>query len=132
MIKLNSTTFGAAILALFLAAASVSRAQTAVETTSTSSAGTISEFSPDTIIIRSETSPDPVRYSYSKTTTYVDETGAPVSIETVKSGLPVTVYYVREGDRMVASKVIVRKVVTHAPVIEEKHTTTTTTIQSGK
>jgi hypothetical protein len=133
MIKLNSTTFGAAILALFLAAASVSRAQTAVETTSTSSAGTISEFSPDTIIVKSESSPDPVRYSYSKTTTYVDESGAPVSMETVKSGLPVTVYYSREGDRMVASKVIVRKVVTHAaPAIEEKHTTTTTTTQSGK
>ena len=108
-------------------------AQTAVEsttTTTTNSAGTISEFSPETIVIRTETSPEPVRYSYTKTTTYVDEAGTPVSMALVKSGLPVTVYYVKDGDKMVASKVIVRKAVTvvpSIPVIEEKKTTTTTT-----
>lgn len=102
-------------------------AQTVVkETTATTSLGTITEFSPETLIIRSETAPEPIRYHYSKTTTYVDETGAPVSIETVKSGLPVTVYYVKEGDRMVASKVIVRKVAP-AATVEKKTTTTTTT-----
>jgi hypothetical protein len=118
---------------------------TAVVSTSTS-AGTISEFSPDTIIVRSETSPEPIRYSYSKTTTYVDETGAPVSRELVKSGLPVTVHYVKEGDRMIANRVVVRRTTTAVPVetgaviekrvvvpqppavIEEKKTTTTTTI----
>jgi hypothetical protein len=51
-------------------------------------------------------------YSSTKTTTYVDETGAPVSVETVKSGLPVTVYYTSEGDRMIANKVVVRKTTT--------------------
>ena len=102
-------------------------------TTTTTTAGTISEFGQDTIIIRSETSPEPVRYSYSKTTTYVDETGAPVSIETVKSGLPVTVYYVKVGDKMVASKVIVRKaVVKVVPAVEETKTTTTTTTTTDK
>ena len=99
-------------------------------TKTTTSAGTISEFGPGTIIIKSESSPEPVRYSYSKTTTYVDETGATVSMDTVKSGLPVTVYYTQDGDRMVASKVIVRRAAVVAPatpVIEEKKTTTTTT-----
>ena len=57
-------------------------------TTTTTSVGTISEFSPDTIVVKSETSAEPLRYSYTKSTTYVDETGAPVSIETVRSGLP--------------------------------------------
>ena len=119
----------AALLGLMLFTANVTLAQTAVkETTTTTTAGTISEFSPETIVIRSETSPEPIRYSYSKTTTYVDETGAPVSIETVKSGLPVTVHYTKVGDRMLANKVIVRKsVVKDAPVIEKKTTTTTTT-----
>jgi len=42
-------------------------AQTTVQTTTTNTAGTVSEFSPDTIIIRSETAPEPIRYSYSKT-----------------------------------------------------------------
>ena len=134
--KHNNRTFtGAAFLGLMMMAASLSFAQTAVKetTTTTTSAGTISDFGPETIIIRSETSPEPIRYSYSKTTTYVDETGAPVSVETVKSGLPVTVYYVKVGDRMVASKVIVRKAVAKAaPTIEEKKTTTTTTTTTDK
>ena len=123
--------------------------------TTTTTAGTISEFSPDTIIVRSETSPEPIRYSYTKTTTYIDDAGQPVSLETVRSGLPVTVHYVREGDRMIANRVIVhraktvteapavrterrveapvvrteRRVAPAAPVIEEKKTTTTTTTE---
>ena len=132
MMKLtNRTLISAASLGLLLLTAQFAIAQTTVNetTTTTTSAGTISEFGPERIIIRSESSPEPVRYSYSKTTTYVDETGAPVSIETVKSGLPVTVYYVKVGDRMVASKVVVRKavVVPAVPTIIEKKTTTTTT-----
>jgi len=83
---------------------------TTVETTET--AGTISEVSPDTIVVRTETSSSPMNYSYTKSTVYVDETGTPVSIKTVKSGLPVTVYYTREGDRMIANKVVIRKTTT--------------------
>ena len=131
----NRILTAAALLGLTLITSNFTIAQTAVKetTTTTTTAGTISEFGPETIIIRSETSPEPVRYSYSKTTTYVDEAGAPVSIETVKSGLPVTVYYVKVGDKMVASKVIVRKaVVKPVPVIEEKKTTTTTTTTEKK
>ena len=133
MMKINNRILtGAALLGLMLITANVTLAQTAVKetTTTTTTAGTISEFGPETIIVRSETSPEPVRYSYSKTTTYVDETGAPVSIETVKSGLPVTVHYVKVGDKMVASKVIVRKAIVKVvptPIVEEKKTTTTTT-----
>ena len=99
-------------------------------TTSTTSVGTISEFSPDTLVVKSTSVAEPIRYRYTKTTTYVDETGAPVSVELVKSGLPVTVHYVREGDQLVASRVIVRKAVAPAPVpsvVEKKTTTTTTT-----
>lgn len=99
--------------------------------TTTQTVGTISEFSPETIVVRSETSSSPMSYSYTKSTTYVDETGSPVSLETVKSGLPVTVYYTRQGDRMIADKVVVRKTTTttERPGIEEKRTTTTTTTE---
>lgn len=111
--------------------ASGSFAQTAVTTTTTNTAGTISEFSPDTITIRSETAPEPIHYSYSRSTTYVDESGAPVTMETVKSGLPVTVYYRRDGDRLIANRVIVHRTTVTTPsspaVIEKKTTTTTTT-----
>ena len=130
------TLTGAAFLGFTLIAVNFTLAQAVVKetTTTTNSAGTISEFGPETIVIQSETSPEPIRYSYSKTTTYVDETGAPVSIETVKSGLPVTVQYVKVGGKMMASKVIVRKavIVPAAPVIEEKKTTTTTTTTEKK
>jgi len=100
--------------------------------TKTESMGTISEVKPDTIVIRTETSSSPTNYSYTKSTTYVDEMGAPVSMETVKSGLPVTVYYTQEGDRMIANKVVVRKTTTTTEkpameTIERKRTSTTTT-----
>ena len=101
--------------------------------TTTETAGTISEVKPDTIEVRSETSSSPTNYSYTKSTTYVDDMGNPVSIETVKSGLPVTVYYTQEGDRMIANKVVVRKTTTRTtakPAVEERTSTTTRTIET--
>src|SRR5688500_13113838 len=77
-----------------------SGATTSVSTTTTT--GTVSEIGGDALVIRSETSPQPIRYSFTRSTSYVDETGAPVSLEMVRSGLPVTVHYARVGDQMVA------------------------------
>lgn len=131
MMKNNIRKYtSAAFICLTLITARTTQAQTAVKetVTTTTTAGTISEFGPDTIIVSSKTSKLPLRYTYSKTTTYVDELGQPVSMTTVKSGLPVTVYYTRDGDRMVATKVIVRKAEPlDEPVIVTKKTTTTTT-----
>ena len=98
--------------------------------TTTTTIGTITESSPDTLIVRSESSPNPIRYTYSKKTVYVDESGAPVSRELIKSGVPVTVHYVKQGDTMMANRVVVRKKVTTEtppPRIEKRTTTTTTT-----
>ena len=81
-------------------------------TTTMNSDGTVSQFGPDTIVVKSTTSVVPVSYSYLKTTTYVDENGNTVSSEMVKSGAPVTVYYTQDGDKMIATKVIVRKTTT--------------------
>jgi hypothetical protein len=104
--------------------------QEKVTVTTTETTGTISDVKPDTIVVRTETSSSPTSYSYTKSTTYVDDKGSPVSIETVKSGMPVTVYYTREGDRMIANRVVVRKTTTTTtehPTIEKKTSTTTTT-----
>ena len=87
---------------------------TTTTTTSTSTAGTINEFSPNTIVVKTTTSNDPQSYTYTKTTTYVDENGKAVAVDTVKSGLPVTVYYTKDGEQMVATKVVVRKTTTTA------------------
>jgi hypothetical protein len=119
-------------LALTLAIPLQAFAQTTVErtteTTTTSTLGTVSEFGPERITVRTETSTEPLSYAVSKTVTYVDETGAPVSMETVKSGLPVTVHYTRDGEALVAKKIVVRKRTTTVPGAE---TTTTTTTSMG-
>lgn len=92
------------------------------------SMGTISEFSPKSIVINTEAGKEPVTYNYTKTTTYVDEAGNPVLMTAVKSGVPVTVYYTKSGEDFVASKVIVRNaVIVPAAVVDEQKTTTTTT-----
>jgi hypothetical protein len=108
---------GLTFLGVMLFTANIAMAQSAAPsttttTTATTSDGTVSQFGPDTIVVSSTTSATPVSYSYSKTTTYVDENGNPVSSETVKSGAPVTVYYTQDGDKMIATKVIVRKTTT--------------------
>jgi hypothetical protein len=128
---------GLTLLGVMLFATNITRAQTAATSTTTTStttsAGTVSQFSPDTIVVKTTTSSNPVSYSYSKTTTYVDENGNAVSSETVKSGAPVTIYYTQDGDKMVATKVVVRKTTTttsdapSATAVETKKTTTTTT-----
>lgn len=121
-----------AFLAVFLATGSAVMAQTSL-TTTTTTAGTVRTFSPDAITVTTDSSPTPVRYSFSKTTTYVDESGNPVSAETVTSGLPVTVYYNSDGDRLVATKVVVKKHVDTNPdgSVIQKSTTTSTTSSQG-
>ena len=130
----------AALFGAMVSTAPVALAQVAVsETTTTQSAGTVSEFSPDTVVLKSETSAEPIRYSYSKTTTVVDESGNPVDVSIIKTGVPVQVYYAKEGDGMVARKIIVRKRVGSASTgvssstsggVIEKHDSTTTTTET--
>ena len=100
-----------AMLAVILAAAPLAFAQDSMQTTTTrtTSVGTVSALSPDAITVTTHSSTTPVRFAYSKTTTYVDENGNPVSIETVRSGAPVTVFYSQDGDRFIATKVVVAK-----------------------
>lgn len=127
MKKLSLFVFGATIL---ITPIGVFAQQSQMTVTKTETAGTISEVNPDTIVVRSESSPNPVVYTYTKKTNYINERGEPVSIETVKSGLPVTVYYTSNGNQMVADKVLVHETTTttsQKPVIEEQKITTTTT-----
>jgi len=88
--------------------------------------GTVTEFAPDAIVVRSE-SGSPIRYSFSESTEYVDEAGNRVSREVVHSGAPVTITYVKEGDRAVARRVVVRKQTGTPEAVTTKKTTTTTT-----
>ncbi|QIF04140.1 hypothetical protein [Roseimicrobium sp. ORNL1] len=96
---------------------------------STTAGGVITNFTPGArLIVRSETA-EPLTYAVSGSTTYVDDAGTPIAVERIAPGAPVTVHYVREGDHLVASRVIVARpaaVVSPPPVIRQTTTTTTT------
>jgi hypothetical protein len=130
-LTITAAIFSMALMAPALLRADDEKTTSTTTTTTITSDGTVSEYSPDAIMVRTSPSAEPVHYVTSKTTTFVDENGNPVSVETVKSGLPVTVYYDREGDQLVASRVVVRSVAmaqpNTAPVIQKSTTTTTTT-----
>jgi len=119
-------SLGAVLITGALFTLNSAQAQTAVVMEPVTSMGTISEFSPETIMVRSSATAAPVRYGYSETTTYVDEAGNAVARTNIKSGVPVTVYYTKVGDALVASKVMVRKAVAADDTVIEQKTTTTT------
>src|SRR5256884_3361100 len=98
------------------------------ETSTTTSNGTIATYTPGTDYITFRTGGTtgaPVRYYYSKDTTILDPEGRTVTWSAVRPDMPATVYYVREGDRMLVRKVVLSK----PTVIEKKETTTTTTTE---
>ena len=101
-------------------------AATSTTTSSLDGTGVITSFTPgETFVVRSETSTSPVTYYTSKDVTVVDTAGAPVDVKYMRSDLPVKYTYVKQGDRMVVSKIIVQKPV--AEITKETTTTTTTT-----
>jgi hypothetical protein len=134
MKKLIQQSIGPILLAGVLLITHPGLAQTErleATTTTTTSEGTVSEFGPQSLIIKTEAGTTPIRYISNETTHYVDVNGNPVSLATVKSGLPVTVFYTKVGDTLVATKVMVRKAVVEPVTVIEKKTTRTT-IQTEK
>jgi hypothetical protein len=122
-------SLAAAACALLVASTAPAQMEkTTTTTTTTSTSGVVSDLTSGALIVKTETDPTPLSYTYSKTTTYVDEDGNPVAVETLRSGAPVTVYYEKSPDGLVASKVVVRRTTTGDPLhrettIEEKRTT---------
>jgi hypothetical protein len=99
-------------------------------TTSTSSlngTGTISAYTPgsDYITFRGEANAAPSKYYYTKSATIVDPEGKTVEWSALRPDMPVNYTYVKEGDRMVITKVTLQKPISYY----EKTTTTTTTSQ---
>ncbi len=97
-------------------------------TTSTSTmdgTGTIMAFTPssDYITFRTQTSAEPVKYYVTKQTTVVDPTGQTVDMSMLRPDMPVRYTYVKEGDRMMVTKVTLEKPISYY----KKETTTTTT-----
>ena len=133
--KIDITKIGVALLAVGICiGATELRAQ--ATTTVTTTKGAFTEYVPgsETMVVRTETSSAPLRYVVSKQTTIVDESGAPVAIERISPGSPLSIQYTGTGEQLVASRIVVQKPaavttepVTTAPVATQQDTTTTTT-----
>jgi hypothetical protein len=133
--KTNITKIGVALLAVGICIWSTEvRAQ--ATTTVTTTKGAFTEYVPgsETMVVRTETSSAPLRYVVSKQTTIVDESGAPVAIERISPGSPVSIQYTGTGEHLVASRIVVQRPaevttepVTTAPVAAQQDTTTSTT-----
>jgi hypothetical protein len=83
---------------------------TTTTTTTTESDGTITEYSPGSVIVLKETS-GPRRYRFGKTVTYVTKSGKTLDEATVKTrikiGIPVHVHYSGEGENLLVDRVVV-------------------------
>lgn len=102
-------------------------ASTTTSTSEISGSGVVTAYTPgsDYISFRTETSTAPVKYYYTKKTVLVDPTGQTVEWSALRPDMPVTYTYVKEGDRMVVTKVTLAKPV--STYIKKEETTTTTT-----
>ncbi len=98
-------------------------------TTSLDGTGTITTYTPgqEYVEFRTSTSTAPTKYYYNKSTTLVDSTGATVDWSLLRPDMPVRYSYVKEGDRMVVSKITVQKPLAEIKKVTETTTTTTTT-----
>ncbi len=99
---------------------------TSTSTSTLDGTGTITTYTPgsDYIALRTEASTEPVKYYYTKSTTILDPEGKTVEWSMLRPDMPVRYTYVKEGDRMVISKITLTKPVSS---YEKKETTTTTT-----
>jgi hypothetical protein len=83
---------------------------TTTTTTTTESDGTITEYTPGSVITLKETS-GPRRYRFGKTVTYVTKSGKTLDEATVKTrikiGIPVHVHYTGEGENLMVDRVVV-------------------------
>jgi hypothetical protein len=102
-----------------------SSSSTTTSTSTLDGTGTITTYTPgsDYISFKTETSSAPTKYYYTKSTTIVDPEGKTVEWSMLKPDMPVRYTYVKEGDRMVISKITLTKPISSY----EKETTTTTT-----
>jgi hypothetical protein len=83
---------------------------TTTTTTTTESDGTITEYTPGSVITLKETS-GPRHYRFGKTVTYVTKSGKTLDEATVKTrikiGIPVHVHYTGEGENLLVDRVVV-------------------------
>src|SRR6267154_2912089 len=82
--------------------------ETTTTTTTTKCNGTITEYTPGSVIVLKETS-GPRTYHFGKTVTYVTRSGKVLDEDTVRTrvrvGIPVRVHYVGTGENVMIDRV---------------------------
>jgi len=83
--------------------------ETTTTTTTTEGTGTITEYTPGSMIVLKETA-GPRTYRFGKTVTYVTRSGKVLDEDVVRTrvkiGVPVRVHYVGTGDNVMVDRVI--------------------------
>jgi hypothetical protein len=86
--------------------------ETTTTTTTTEGSGTITEYTPGSVIVLKETS-GPRTYRFGKTVTYVTRSGKVLDENVVRTrvkvGVPVRVHYVGTGDNVMVDRVILEE-----------------------
>lgn len=130
--KMNITKIGAGFLAVGICVWSAQGFAQGT-TTVTTTRGAFTEYVPgsETMVVRTEANPTPLRYSVTKQTTIVDESGAALPIERIAPGSQLSIQYTGTPEHLVASRIVVQRpsAAVTAPaggVVTEQQTTTTT------
>jgi len=76
-------------------------------TAATTGGGTIMGFE-QVIAVRPQGSADVVQYVINNSTHYVDTSGQPVSLNLVRTGLPVSIQFVDNGGRKIATRIVLQ------------------------
>ncbi len=128
--KMNIKKIGAALLTVGICAWCAEARAQETTTTVTTTKGAFTEFVPgsETVVVRTEANPAPLRYVVTKQTTIVDEAGAPVAVERISPGSPLSVQYTGTGDRLIASRIVVQRPLATAPVTTTTTAPVTTTV----
>ena len=83
--------------------------ETTTTTTTTSNSGTITEFTPGSVIVLKESN-GPMRYRFGKTVTYVTSSGTVLDEDAVRTkikvGVPVRVHFEGTGDNQMVDRVV--------------------------
>ena len=71
--------------------------------------GVVFSVEPEILSVVMKDNPTPVRFVIAKDTPFLDEKGAAVPVDLVRSELPLTVHYSMEGEKMVARRVVMSR-----------------------
>jgi hypothetical protein len=119
MKQIGFTKILALAFAMTLSTAMAQRAETSTGSTTgtamgsdtVSAIGMIKAYSQgsDYFAFQADTDKTPQRYYYTKNTTILDPGGRVVTWSAIRADVPAIVYYVPEGNRLVAQKILLRR-----------------------